>query len=191
MQLEPLQASFVAELTAAAAEDRSTYDWTAVPASEPAMQAYVDRLLADQTAGNAMVFAQRRSVDNALVGCTRYMRLEWWAGRPLPVEVEIGGTWLAASAQRTAINTEAKFLLLRHAFESYGVNRVTLCTDMLNERSRAAILRIGATFEGVLHSHRESYAHPGAPRDSAVYGIIASDWPRVGTALLTRLGHPD
>ena len=96
--------------------------------------------------------------DGALVGCTRYLRLEWWGGNALPDEVEIGGTWLAASAQRTPINTEAKYLLLSNAFESWNVHRVSICTDARNTQSRTAILRIGATFEGILRSHRGSYA---------------------------------
>ncbi len=99
------------------------------------------------------------------------MDLRWWSGRDVPDEVEVGGTWLAASVQRTPLNTEAKLLLLGHAFEMWGVHRVALATDARNERSRAAIERIGARFEGVLRNHRFSYAPartvgPATPRCS-------------------------
>ena len=138
----------------------------------------------------AVPFVQRRVSDNSLVGCTRYLRLEWWGGKQLPDEVEIGGTWLAASAQRTPINTEAKLLLLSNAFDTWGVHRVSICTDARNAQSRTAILRIGATFEGILRSHRGSYA-PGeentVARDSAMYSIARTDWPAVKRGLEDRL----
>ena len=107
-----------------------------------------------------------------------------------PDEVEIGGTWLAASAQRSAINTEAKLLMLSHAFEVWQVNRVALATDARNERSRAAIERIGATFEGVLRRHRWSFApgESGQPRDTAIFSIVPSEWPDVKARLTARLG---
>ncbi len=143
VQFEQLRAEHVDALVAAANEDRATYTWTAVPATAEAMSTYISTLLADQEAGAVVPFAQRRVADGALVGCTRYLHVEWWAGRDLPAEVEIGGTWLAASAQRTPLNTEAKLLLLRHAFDVYGVARVAICTDARNERSRTAIARIG------------------------------------------------
>ena len=109
--------------------------------------------------------------------------------RPAPAdELEIGGTWLASTAQRTAINTEAKYLLLSHAFETIGVWRVAICTDARNERSRTAILRIGATFEGVLRNHRMRYNTPQPePRDSAVYSITDGEWPAVRQLLERRL----
>ena len=133
---------------------------------------------------------QRRVSDGVLVGCTRYLRLEWWAGGELPSEVEIGGTWLAASAQRTPINTEAKYLLLSNAFDTWNVHRVSICTDARNTQSQTAILRIGASFEGILRSHRGSYA-PGeenvVARDSAMYSVIRSEWPAVKAGLEGRL----
>jgi RimJ/RimL family protein N-acetyltransferase len=154
------------------------------------MQRYIAGLLADQQARSAVPFVQRRVVDGALVGCTRYLRLEWWGGNNLPDEVEIGGTWLAASAQRTSINTEAKYLLLSNAFDAWNVHRVSICTDARNTPSRTAILRIGARFEGILRSHRGSYA-PGeentVARDSAMYSITRGDWPSVKQGLEDRL----
>ena len=189
VQLEQLRAEHVDALVAAANEDRSTYTWTAVPSTVEAMSTYVATMLADQEHGVFVPFVQRRMSDGALVGCTRYLNLQWWAGPELPAEVEIGGTWLAASAQRTPLNTEAKLLLLRQAFEVYGVARVAICTDARNERSRAAITRIGATFEGILRSHRASYVPGEGARDSAMYSVIASEWPTVESQLTARLAE--
>jgi RimJ/RimL family protein N-acetyltransferase len=190
VQLEQLRIEFADELTAAGNEERSTYGWTPVPPTVDGMQRYIAGLLDDQQARSVVPFVQRRLSDGVLVGCTRYLRLEWWGGGDLPAEVEIGGTWLAASAQRTAINTEAKYLLLRNAFDDWNVHRVAICTDSRNTQSRTAILRIGAAFEGILRSHRGSYA-PGeeniVPRDSAMYSVVRSDWPAVKRSLEARL----
>jgi len=190
VQLEQLRIGFADELTAAGNEERSTYGWTPVPPTVDGMQRYIAGLLDDQQARSVVPFVQRRLSDGVLVGCTRYLRLEWWGGGDLPAEVEIGGTWLAASAQRTAINTEAKYLLLRNAFDDWNVHRVAICTDSRNTQSRTAILRIGAAFEGILRSHRGSYA-PGeeniVPRDSAMYSVVRSDWPEVKRSLEARL----
>ena len=190
VQLEQLSVDFAEELTAAGNQDRSTYGWTPVPPTVEGMQRYIIGLLNEQHARTAIPFVQRRTSDGELVGCTRYLRLEWWAGGDLPAEVEIGGTWLAASAQRTPINTEAKYLLLSNAFDSWNVHRVSICTDARNTQSRTAILRIGASFEGILSSHRGSYA-PGeenvVARDSAMYSIIRSEWPAVKHDLEGRL----
>jgi RimJ/RimL family protein N-acetyltransferase len=155
------------------------------------MATYVDDLVRGSEAGNVIPFAQRRTADATVVGCTRFMELRFWRGRPEPDEVEIGGTWLAASAQRTLVNTEAKLLLLRHAFDTWGAWRVQLCTDARNDRSRTAIERIGATFEGVLRNHRPTNRAglpPSSPRDTAVFAITDADWPTVRARLEERLG---
>ena len=190
VQLEQLSIDFADELVAAGNQDRSSYGWTPVPPTVDGMQRYIAGLLGEQQARTAVPFVQRRISDGALVGCTRYLRLEWWAAGDLPAEVEIGGTWLAASAQRTPINTEAKYLLLNNAFDSWNVHRVSICTDARNTQSRTAILRIGASFEGILRSHRGSYA-PGeentVARDSAMYSVIRSEWPAVKQGLEARL----
>jgi len=190
VQLEQLRIEFAEELTAAGNEERSSYGWTPVPPTVDGMRRYIAGLLDDQEARTVVPFVQRRISDGALVGCTRYLRLEWWGGGDLPAEVEIGGTWLAASAQRTAINTEAKYLLLRNAFDDWDVHRVAICTDSRNTQSRTAILRIGAAFEGILRSHRGSYA-PGeeniVARDSAMYSVVRADWPEVKRLLEARL----
>jgi RimJ/RimL family protein N-acetyltransferase len=103
--------------------------------------------------------------------------------------VEIGGTWLSSSAQRTAMNTEAKLLLLTHAFEQWGVGRVDLKTDARNERSRNAMARIGGTFEGVLRQWQPSQVvgEENLLRDSAMFSVIAAQWPEVRDALKSRL----
>jgi RimJ/RimL family protein N-acetyltransferase len=187
--LEPLLDEHVEELLAAATEDRATYDWTIVPGDTAAMVEYVDNLLSERDAGRTVPFVQRRLIDGQLVGCTRYLDIRSWSGRDAPDEVEVGGTWLAASAQRTPVNTEAKLLLFTHAFEVWQVNRLALATDARNERSQAAIERVGATFEGVLRRHRGSYApgERGQPRDTAIYSIIPAEWPEVKARLQARL----
>jgi len=190
VQLEQLRPEFAEELVSAGNEDRSSYDWTPVPPTVEGMQRYIAGLLADQQARSAVPFVQRRLSDGALVGCTRYLRLEWWGGNELPDEVEIGGTWLAGSAQRTAINTEAKYLLLGNAFDRWNVHRVAICTDSRNTQSRTAILRIGAAFEGILRAHRGSYAageQNVVARDSAMYSVTRGEWPEVKRGLEARL----
>ena len=191
VQLEQLRAEFAEELAAAGNEDRSTYGWTAVPPTVDGMRRYITGLLDDQQARTVVPFAQRRISDGALVGCTRYLRLEWWSGGDLPAEVEIGGTWLAASAQRTPINTEAKYLLLANAFDDWNVHRVVHLHRLAQHaepdrhpadrctRSRASCAAIAG-----------SYA-PGeentVARDSAMYSVIRSDWPTVKSGLEARL----
>ncbi len=187
--LEPLLAEHVDDLVAASTEDRSAYDWTAVPGDVESMTAYVDNLLAMSDRGETVPFAQRRLSDGQLVGCTRFMDIRQWSGSAWPDEVEIGGTWLAASGQRTPINTEAKLLLLTHAFEAWEAHRVALATDARNSRSRAAIARIGASFEGELRNHRWSFApgEHGQPRTTAIFSIVRDEWPAVKAALVARL----
>ena len=194
LSLEPLSSALADDLVAAAGEDRSTYGFTNVPGDTSAMAAYIDTLITDRDAGRAWPFVQRRLADGTLVGCTRFMNLQRWFGRgtsddPYPDEVEIGGTWLAASAQRTGINTEAKLLLLSYAFDHWGVGRVAICTDARNERSRRAIEGIGAQLDGVLRSHRPSTVpgEAGTLRDSALYSVVAQRWPFVRDRLESSL----
>lgn len=178
--LEALHPHHVDGLVAAATIDRSSYGYTLVPDDAASMADYVDRLVAAGAAGTMRPFAQVLP-DGRIVGCTRFMEPHWWRGRPEPDEIEIGGTWLAADVQRSAVNTEAKLLLLSHAFEAWDVWRVALCTDARNERSRRAIARLGAMFEGVLRSHRpvNVLGAPLGPRDTAVFSIVAAEWPKV------------
>jgi RimJ/RimL family protein N-acetyltransferase len=190
VELLPLAPGHVDELVAAATVDRASYGFTEVPGNAADMGRYVANLLAKQQAGTDVPLVQRRRADGRLVGCTRFMDLRHWRGRPAPDEVEIGGTWLAADAQRSAINTEAKLLLLTHAFETWRVDRVAIATDARNERSRQAILRLGARLEGVLRHHRPSMApgEAGRPRDTALFAITDDDWPAVRQDLERRLG---
>jgi len=189
VQLEPLSMDHVHGLVVAANEDRTTFGWTLVPETVGAMNSYVSALLADAEAGRVIPFAQRRLSDQRLVGCTRYLEIRHWTGRDLPDEVEVGGTWLAASAQRTAINTEAKLLLFHQAFEQWRVRRLAICTDARNTQSRDAILRTGATFEGILRNNRASAVtgEIGQPRDTAAHSILDTEWSRVRDKLLSRL----
>lgn len=190
VQLEPLAMRHSEPLQVAADRDRSTYGYTLVPADLAAMRVYIDGLLQDAERDLVVPFAQVRLSDQTPVGCTRFMNVIWWPERHTPAEVEIGGTWLAADAQRSPINTEAKLLLLTHAFDVWNVFRVALCTDASNQRSRDAIERIGATFEGVLRRHRPSTGHlgtPGEARDSAMFSITDYEWPAVREQLRRRL----
>jgi RimJ/RimL family protein N-acetyltransferase len=192
VQLEPLDVAHVAALVRAAGVDRSSYGFTKVPEDLDEMTRYVTTLVADRDAGLAIPFAQRRLPSGDIVGCTRFMELAWWSGRAEPDEVEVGGTWLSADAQRTPLNTEAKRLLLGHAFDVWRVARVAIATDARNERSRAAIERLGATFEGILRNHRPVNVAGGAPqtpRDTALYSIIDREWPTVRAVLDERLAR--
>ena len=146
---------------------------------------YIEAALAWREAGTALPFATIRLADGAVIGSTRFFDMERWAwpqghprhGRAEPDVCEIGYTWLTRSAIRTAANTEAKLLMLAHAFETWQVLRVCLHTDARNQRSRAAMERIGAKFEGILRAHR--MAADFTPRDSARYSIVAAEWPDV------------
>jgi N-acetyltransferase len=184
VRLEPLQPWHAAGLAQAAAEDPSLYQLTPVPQGEEAAAEYIEAALAARAAGTAAPFAVIRVADGAVVGSTRLWDLVWWPwpqGHPrhgiaAPDVCEIGYTWLARSAIRTAANTEMKRLMLGHAFEVWEVESVCLHTDARNERSRRAMERIGARFEGILRAHR--LATNCLPRDSARYSITAAEWPR-------------
>ncbi|MEI8239779.1 MAG: GNAT family protein [Actinomycetota bacterium] len=190
VQLEPLRHAHADALLAAADRDRSTFGHTPIPADAPSMERFIGVLLADAERDTALPFVQRRLADGVIVGCTRYLNMLWWPDRTTPAEVEIGGTWLAVDAQRSPINTEAKLLLLTHAFEQLHVFRVAIMTDALNARSRAAIERLGATFEGILRKHRPNSGFlttPGLPRDTAAYSIVDDEWPAMKQRLHEKL----
>jgi RimJ/RimL family protein N-acetyltransferase len=185
VSLEPLALDHVDALASAASGDRSTFGYTQVPDGRVETAAYVEWLLDDAAHDRVAPFVQRRLDDGVVVGCTRFMNPAWPLRREDPDEVEIGGTWLAAAAQRTPINSEAKLLLLTHAFDTWDVQRVAICTDARNERSRRAIERIGATFEGVMRRHRPSTraGEDAMLRDTATYSIIVDDWQAIETRL--------
>jgi RimJ/RimL family protein N-acetyltransferase len=190
VRLEPLTSDHAAGLVAAGEENRETYAFTAVPHGRAAVDAYLREIGEASAAGETLGFAQVRVGDDAVVGVTRFLSFRFAEGLHHPYAVEIGGTWLAASAQRTGINVEAKLLLLDHAFDVWEVGRVDFKTDARNERSRAAIEATGATFEGVLRNWQPSYAdgERGLLRDTAMFAIVASDWPDVRSRLVARLG---
>jgi N-acetyltransferase len=193
VRLEPLAHTHIPGLVAAAREDPGLYRWTPIAQGVMEMAQYVDSALAWREAGTALPFATVRVEDDTVIGSTRFFLLERWAWPAGHPDVrrngfdgcEIGYTWLSASAIRTAANTEAKLLMLAHAFEAWGVHRVCFHTDVRNERSRAALERTGARFEGVLRAHR--LAADLMPRDSARYSIVAAEWPQVKQRLQDRL----
>jgi N-acetyltransferase len=189
VRLEPLSLDHVDGLCAAAAERRDTFGFTRVPDGPDDTRGYVQQLV-DLAATGAMVpFAQVRVADDAPVGATRFFTMRHRDGEASPYALEIGGTWLAASAQRTGINTEAKLLLFDHAFEVWRVGRVDIRTDARNQRSRDAIARLGATFEGVLRSWQPSHVlgEEDRLRDSAMFSVVAEEWPEVRRGLVARL----
>jgi N-acetyltransferase len=195
IRLEPLGFHHVDGLVAASAEDPSLYRWSPIPQGKEEAAKYVETALSWRDAGSAVSFATVRAEDGRVIGSTRFWNLEQWAwpqghrlhGRTTPDACEIGWTWLARSAVRTWANTEAKLLMLTHAFEQWNVLRVCFHTDVRNERSRAALERIGGKFEGVLRAHR--IAADLIPRDSARYSIVEDEWPVVKDRLVAML-HP-
>ena len=189
VRLEPLSVSHAADLAHAAEEDRSSYAFTLVPRATE-VNAYLEAQFARGRAG-LTPFAQVRARDGRAVGCTAFWDPRTWPGREDLRAIEIGWTWLAASAQGTRINDEAKLLLFTYAFETLGVVRVDLKTDARNDRSRTALERLGARFEGVLREWSPSWApgEEGMLRDSAMFSVIAVEWPTVKTALALRIAH--
>jgi RimJ/RimL family protein N-acetyltransferase len=185
--LRPMTVEHVDALVAAANEDRSTYGFTTVPDGAHAMRQYVDGVLADERAGCALPFVTTLTESGRVVGSTRFLDLDDWGEGGPPKAAEIGATWLTASAQRTAVNTEAKLLMLRHAFDTWQVERVTFKTDARNARSRAAIERLGAQSEGIRRAHAR--ASDGGVRDSAYYSIVRDEWPAVRAGLEVRLAR--
>ena len=183
VRLEPLTLEHVPALTRAASGPRDTYGWTFVPEGEAATRSYVEAALREQAAGRSLPFATVERPSGTIIGTTRFGNIEYWAwpednpnqrGRQFPDAVEIGWTWLASASQRTSANTEAKLLMLGHAFETWRVHRVRLMTDRRNTRSRNAIERIGGRLDGILRAH--TVASDGTVRDSAVYSLLDVEW---------------
>ncbi|HXT99746.1 MAG TPA: GNAT family protein [Polyangia bacterium] len=185
--LRPLALDDVAALAAAAGESREHYGLTSVPDGPEAMRIYVARFLTKREAGERLPFVT--VWRGRVVGSTSFIEPKIWAwaeGCALqrtdrPDAVEIGSTWLAASAQRTRCNTEAKRLMLTHAFERWRVHAVSFKTDERNVRSRRAIERLGAHFDGVRRADM-----PGSDctvRNTAYYSITAPEWPAIKVRL--------
>jgi N-acetyltransferase len=192
VRLEPLSLEHVPGLTTAASGARETFRYTWVPEGAAAMRRYVDEALALRSTSGAVPFATVQRSSGRVVGSTRFFNFEyfrWPDGARSPPQppdaVEIGWTWLAPDAQRTSLNTEAKLLMLTHAFESWRVVRVNLRTDALNARSRAAIERVGAKLDGILRAHVPSAL--GGIRDTATYSLLKEEWPLAKERLTNRL----
>jgi N-acetyltransferase len=182
VRLEPLSVTHVPHLCAVGL-DPELWRWTPSSVTTPEeMDAYVQAALQMQTDGSALPFVVIDRSSGKIVGSTRYGNIEKSHRR-----VEIGWTWIAGPWQRTVINTEAKYLMLKHAFEVLGCMRVELKTDSLNERSRAAILRIGAKEEGILRNHMVTQS--GRVRHTVYYSIIDAEWPVVKAALERKLAQ--
>jgi N-acetyltransferase len=183
--LEPLLETHSEALALASSENPALYQWSAVPQGIAAMSRYVASALKARDEGTAVPFATVRKQDGKVIGATRLWNLERWSwpaehpreGNPHPDVCEIGYTWLSQSAVRTGANTEAKLLMLTHAFETWSVLSTCLHTDARNAQSRTAIERIGGKLDGILRAHR--MAVDFTPRDSARYSIIQSEWPAV------------
>ena len=180
VRLEPLSQAHLGALTVVGL-DEELWRWipTAVRTPEE-MAAYIETALAEQERGVSLPFAVVEKSGGRAVGSTRYGNID-----RTHRHVEIGWTWVARAWQRTAVNTETKYLLLRHAFETLGCIRVELKTDSLNERSRAAILRIGAREEGIFRNHMITAS--GRIRHSVYFSILDSEWPAAKSRLESKL----
>jgi N-acetyltransferase len=182
VRLEPLTREHHEALCQVGLEEE-LWRWIPVPVQTPAQMAeYIDTALKDQASGMALPFAQIEKSTGRVIGSTRYANIERAHHR-----VEIGWTWIGRPWQRTAINTESKYLLLRHAFETLGCMRVELKTDSLNAKSRAAILRIGAREEGTFRNHM--ITSQGRIRHTVYFSIVDTEWPEVRSRLELKLSE--
>lgn len=182
VRLEPLTLAHEKDLARAAADGELwNTDVTIIPKPD-GMKGYIEAALKGFALGFELPFAIVRKTDSAheVVGTTRFYEVFY-----NELKAAIGYTWVGKSAQRTPVNTEAKLLLLTHAFETWKCVRVELITDVLNEQSRAAILRLGAKQEGILRKHL--ILPSGRVRDSVVFSIIDTEWPEVKQRLVSKL----
>jgi RimJ/RimL family protein N-acetyltransferase len=180
IRLEPLSLTHHAQLCEVGL-DAELWRWIPQAVRTPEeMRAYIKTALAWQAAGTALPFATIERATGRAIGSTRFANID-----PANRHVEIGWTWLGKRWQRTSANTEAKYLMLRHAFETWHCLRVEFKTDSLNERSRAALLRIGAKEEGIFRNHVITWT--GRIRHSVYYSIIDSEWPAVKAQLQDKL----
>jgi len=182
VRLEPLSLSHLDGLCEIGIVEE-LWRWIPTQVTTPEqMKAYVELALTERANGVSMPFAQIERASGRVIGSTRYMNIEKAHRR-----LEIGSTWIAPAWQRTPINTEAKYLLMRHAFEDLGSMRVELKTDSLNEKSRNAILRIGAKQEGIFRNHMLTSS--GRIRHTVYFSVIDSEWPGVKVELERRLSR--
>jgi len=183
VRLEPLRAEHAAALWEIAKNDLGDlFQWIPYPLKSLSdFEQFNRQVLEEQQRGLTIPFVTLERASGQIVGTTRYMNMDL-ANR----KVEIGSTWIAPPWQRTAINTEAKYLMLRHAFEVWDCLRVELKTDAMNQRSRKAILRLGAKEEGILRKHMLTWN--GRQRDSVYFSILDTEWPEVKSNLKKMLG---
>jgi RimJ/RimL family protein N-acetyltransferase len=189
--LRPLSLSDATALSLASSESQETYGMSGVPVGLQACEQYIDKALQMRAAGERYPFAI--VWNGRVVGSTSYYDFQPWdwpqasplQRKEVPDATEIGYTWLAASAQRTRCNTEAKFLLMQYAFETWKVHRVFLRTDERNQRSRAAIERLGCKLDGIRRA--DMPGRDGTVRNSAYYSMLADEWPAARQDLLQRL----
>ena len=199
VRLLPMEAAHVDALMEAAGGDRSTFGFTPVPSDRAAMTDYVERAVAHRQAGDQVPFVTFSAVHRRIVGTTRFYDLAPWEWPPSgpgsaslqrddrPDVATIGHTWLDPSAQRSPVNTESKLLMLGHAFEQWGVWAVRIQTDARNVRSRRAIERLGLTLDGIIRAHMPGI--DGTVRDSAVFSMVADEWPEHRQRLVDRLAR--
>jgi RimJ/RimL family protein N-acetyltransferase len=176
VRLEPLSLAHHAQMCEAGL-DFDLWHWIPQNVRTPEdMRSYIEQALGEQARGTSLPFATIDQASGKVIGSTRYMNID-----VSNLRVEIGSTWLAKPWQRTSANTEAKYLMLRHAFEKFGCIRVELKTDSLNQRSRDAILRLGAKEEGTLRNHMLTWT--GRIRHTVYFSIIDAEWPEVKARL--------
>lgn len=180
VRLEPLTQAHAEPLIAAAGDGELWNTQVTIIPESAGMKDYIQTALDGQSRGSELPFVIISKLSNQIVGTTRFYEIF-----PADRRAAIGYTWLAKSAQRTPINTEAKLLLLTHAFKTWKCVRVELVTDVLNEQSRAAILRLGAKQEGILRKHL--ILPSGRVRDSVVFSIVDDEWPEVKERIEKRL----
>lgn len=182
IRMEPMRRPHLAGLQAAAAHPE-IWNWT-WPGADPAnVEAWLEKSLAAEAKGTDLPFTTIDKATGEIAGATRYLGIDMDN-----LVVEIGNTWLSPAYQRTPVNTDTKLLLLRHAFEALGCNRVEFKTDANNSQSRAAIANLGALLEGVRRQHM--VVPGGRVRDSAVFSIIRGEWPAVRDKLEAKLARP-
>jgi RimJ/RimL family protein N-acetyltransferase len=180
--MEPMSLDHVAALTDVGL-DAEIWRWMPLTVQTPGeMRALVEQALADSSDGSQVPLVTVEKASGRVVGSSRYLNVDGANRR-----VEIGWTWISPRWQRTAVNTEAKLLMMRHAFDTLGALRVEFKTDSLNERSRAALVGIGAIEEGTLRNHMVTQG--GRRRHSTYYSVIEEEWPRVRQQLEARLAR--
>lgn len=183
--LEPIRHDHAEQFWDVAKNDlEDIFRWIPYPMKSPEdFQNVVEKAFEEQKRGESIVFATVERSSGKVIGSTRFMNIDRVNRR-----VEIGSTWIAKPWQRTAVNTEAKYLMMSHAFDVWGCFRLELKTDALNQRSRNAILRIGAKEEGTLRRHLLTWT--GRVRDTVYFSVLDSEWPDVKSKLEARIATP-